>query len=303
MKSNFKKYSKISNRERYAEITDRLVQSIMNYVNGDTEYPPWIRPWKTLGPLRNPVTGSTYRGFNIVILSTQPYDDPRWVTAAGAKKLNGHIKKGEKVTYIRYYSSYSLRKDDEEEDGKIGHVVKFFPVFNVEQCNDLKLDPIITGEYPSWEEHGKAEKMISLAGPSISFGGSKASYSPMLDVIKMPEKNQFSDESKYYATFMHELIHSTGHKKRENRDLSTVFGSKEYAFEELIAEFGAAFLCSDLKIDGYVQHAEYLRSWLKKLGNDPNQLLQASQLASRAAFFLCEKSGNNNSDGTKNHVV
>ncbi|MBE1043241.1 DNA primase, partial [Escherichia coli] len=46
----------------------------------------------------------------------------------------------------------------------------------------------------------------------------------------------------------HELVHSTGHATRLNREGITSSSRKRgdpvYAFEELVAELGSAFLCA-----------------------------------------------------------
>jgi antirestriction protein ArdC len=49
-----------------------------------------------------------------------------------------------------------------------------------------------------------------------------------------------------------------------NRDLSGSFGSRKYAFEELVAEMNAAFCCASLGIVPTVRHADYLGSWIQK---------------------------------------
>lgn len=41
-----------------------------------------------------------------------------------------------------------------------------------------------------------------------------------------------------------------------------------YAFEELIAEMGSAFLCAQLGVFGEVQHDSYVDHWLKVLKSD-----------------------------------
>jgi antirestriction protein ArdC len=41
----------------------------------------------------------------------------------------------------------------------------------------------------------------------------------------------------------HEHIHLTGHKTRLDRDLKSRFDQDAYAFEELVAEIGAAMTC------------------------------------------------------------
>jgi antirestriction protein ArdC len=57
--------------------------------------------------------------------------------------------------------------------------------------------------------------------------------------------------------------HASGHSSRLNRDLTGSFGSKKYAFEELIAEISAAYLCASLNITPTVRHADYIGSWLE----------------------------------------
>ena len=62
----------------------------------------------------------------------------------------------------------------------------------------------------------------------------------------MPPKFAFDDAGEWYSTLLHELSHSTGHPKRLNRETITQtarFGSPTYSREELVAEFGAAYLC------------------------------------------------------------
>lgn len=75
----------------------------------------------------------------------------------------------------------------------------------------------------------------------------------------------------------HEMIHSTGHESRLNRETRMVseFGSKEYAREELVAELGSVFLQSKLsKARGRAldNHSAYINSWIEILKNDPNEL-------------------------------
>ncbi|PSU40841.1 DNA primase, partial [Photobacterium frigidiphilum] len=95
--------------------------------------------------------------------------------------------------------------------------------------------------------------------------------------------------SDYYATAMHELTHWSGHKSRLDRDLKNSFGSKDYAFEELVAELGAAFCCADLDVFGKVLHEDYIAGWLKKLNDDKRFIFKAASLASKAHAFLLNK--------------
>lgn len=88
---------------------------------------------------------------------------------------------------------------------------------------------------------------------------------------------------------MHELVHWSGAKSRLNREMKGKFGSEDYAFEELIAELGSAFLMADLGIVGEVQHESYIASWLKALRNDKRYIFKAASAASKAHRYLMDK--------------
>ena len=87
---------------------------------------------------------------------------------------------------------------------------------------------------------------------------------------------------------MHELTHWTGHTSRLARDFSGRFGDEAYAFEELIAELGAAFTCAEIGIAPATLegHAGYIQSWLKVLKNDKRAIFTAASQASKAHQFL-----------------
>ena len=78
---------------------------------------------------------------------------------------------------------------------------------------------------------------------------------------------------------------------RLGRDFSGRFGSDAYAFEELIAEMGSAFLCASCRVDGALQHTEYLASWLKVLKADKYAIFTAARESQKAASYLLERAG------------
>ena len=128
--------------------------------------------------------------------------------------------------------------------------------------------------------------MVMNTGANIKHGGNSAYYRPSEDYINMPIKSDFNDEAGYYATLLHELTHWSGFEKRLNRELGNKFGSPKYAFEELVAELGAAFLCQDFKIQGELRHSGYIESWLKCLKDNPNAIFKAAALAQKAADYI-----------------
>src|SRR3546814_16326919 len=76
--------------------------------------------------------------------------------------------------------------------------------------------------------------------------------------------------------------HASGHHSRLNRDLTGAFGTKKYAFEELVAEMNAAFCCASLGIVPTVRHADYIGSWLEVLREGNRAIVRAASQASQA---------------------
>jgi antirestriction protein ArdC len=73
-----------------------------------------------------------------------------------------------------------------------------------------------------------------------------------------------------------------------DRDFSGVrFGSEAYAFEELVAELGQAFLCAQMGIPHEkLQHASYIQSWLKVLKDDKKAIFTASSQARQSNEWI-----------------
>jgi len=59
--------------------------------------------------------------------------------------------------------------------------------------------------------------------------------------------------------------------------------------EELVAELGAAFLCAHCHLDGRLQHASYISSWLDVLRRDKRAVFVAAAQAQKAADYLLTK--------------
>ena len=96
----------------------------------------------------------------------------------------------------------------------------------------------------------------------------------------------------FAATLAHELIHSTGHSGRLDRfranDKRFPDSEKDsYAFEELVAELGAAMVCAELGIlSDDLQHESYIDHWLQHLKRNKTMIFSAATLASTAQNYL-----------------
>lgn len=121
-------------------------------------------------------------------------------------------------------------------------------------------------------------------------GGNSAYYHPVADSITMPAFADFESGNAFYATLGHECVHSAGHTSRLNRESLYQYGkSKEIrAFEELIAEIGAAFLCAQLGMEPTERedHAAYVASWLKCLRGEKRAIFRAATAAQAASELI-----------------
>lgn len=246
---------------------------------------PWTRPWKNgnkggVMP-HNAVTNRPYSGINILILWGRGYQSQGWLTYKQAQAAGAQVKKGEKGTRVVFSSPLMVKdKDDETKERKIW-LLKSFTVFNTEQIDGLTEEEEDTT--PPETRHKAAHAFIEATGAKIRHGGDRACYSPATDVITLPPLSAFQDEENYLATATHELVHWTG--TRLDRKCGRR-GTQDYAFEELVAELGSAFLCAELHITGELQHASYIASWVLLLKHDPRALFRAASQASKAVEYI-----------------
>lgn len=256
---------------------------------------PWVRPWKSASPLpKNVISERSYRGVNILLLwgaaAERGYDNPGWLTFRQARALGGSVKHGEKATAIVYAAKATktaMNESGEEVENDI-RFLKFYSVFNVAQTSGLP--ERYYGHLPAkplGQRLVHIELFLKRIGATVRHGGDQAYYSPAEDRIVLPARDDFESLRHYYATSLHEHVHYSGHPKRLKRDLTGRFGTRSYAGEELVAELGAAFLCSKFAIEGELRHAAYIASWLELLKDDSRAIFTAASAASKAADYLC----------------
>ncbi|HGG2528959.1 DUF1738 domain-containing protein [Escherichia albertii] len=303
--------NKTPERDLYQLVTDRVVTAIENGV------PPWKRPWHSarngagepeMMPV-NALTGKPYTGVNVLLLwltaDEAGYASNHWLTYRQAQQLGGHVRKGEVATLAVIYKDWKRPAVDEhgnrltDSEGEplmeTVPVLKANPLFNVGQCDGLPEHLMVKAEgradvLPADTISERVLPVLNGSGVSVSsLPQDRAFYRPDTDRIVMPLSSQFDSVADYWTTLLHELVHSTGHEKRLRRaGISSFAGRKspEYAFEELIAEMGSAFLCAHLGIAGDVQHESYIDGWLNVLKSDKKALFRACRQAREASEYL-----------------
>ena len=219
--------------------------------------------------------------------SEHGFSDSRWMTYKQAQAEGGQVRKGEHGTTAIFYTTLEKENDDGETD--YIPMLKTFTVFNVEQIDSLPLSDEAVFPAETFEPLPQVEALFRNSGATIIEKGQNAFFAPSTDEIRLPERCLFTDAANFYATGLHELVHWSGAKSRLNREMKGKFGSEGYAFEELIAELGSAFLMADLGIVGEVQHESYIASWLKALKNDKRFIFKAASAASKAHRYLMDK--------------
>lgn len=276
----------------YQQVTDRIIAEL------EKGAAPWVKRWTADGTAdRNLITGKPYRGINRMLLGMSGYDSPYWATFKQWQEKGGKVRKGEKATHIVFFkpvrgiaeSTEGGTEGDEGATNKGYCVIRGYCVFNAAQVDGAELPAPITQPAPEHERHAMTERTLQASGARIEHGGDAAFYVPSADYIKLPHLSAFTGPAEYYATALHELTHWTGHKSRLDRNLQAgKFGNPAYAFEELVAEMGAAFLCADHGIQGELRHAGYIQSWLKACRDNDRAIFKAAALAQNAADYVMQ---------------
>lgn len=275
---------------------DKVTQGLMDRMEAGIV--PWSVPWskfKGMG-FQNGHTRREYNGINVFLLAISGYSDPRWFTFNQiAKEYKGsYVRKGEKANPIAYFDWREREVTDAETGEK-----------SIERYPLLKTIYVFNYEQIQWSENGKHPKPVEIppeatfdvdadikafldgTGASINHGGNDAYFVPGVDRVQVPALGQFASADKYYCVMFHELTHWTGGKARLNRDQHGRFGNADYAFEELVAELGAAFLCARFGVDNDgANSAAYLQSWCKCLKDHKRALFSAAKLAREAVEYL-----------------
>ncbi len=280
----------------YDEITDKIICEL------EAGRAPWVQPWGTatakaqLSLPKNASTDRSYSGVNILLLwgSTieHGFTGQSWLTFRQAQSLGGHVRKGERGTTVVYADRFvpSDEKRRAAEAGDEARAIPFlkrFTVFNTDQCDGLP-DDIATAAPPPPPGliEPTVEALIKATGIAFHISGDRAFYAPAEDYVQVPPPQAYFEPINWHRTALHELGHATGHRSRLNRDQSGSFGTKKYAFEELVAELAAAFGCASLGIAPTVRHSDYIGSWLEVLREDNRAIVRAASQASKAADYL-----------------
>ena len=281
----------------------------------------WRKEWTGIGggAPHNGITKANYRGCNAfwlqLVAMMKGYSDPRWVTMVQIMDKNEkyhpkekwHLKAGSKATYVEYWYPYDTREkqaltwdqyNQKLKDGRTPEEfylsTKYIAVFNANEVEGMP--ELAISQNTDIEIDDLVKTLSANMGVEILLdGGDQAYYSPHQDQIHLPSPGSFENEYAFNSTALHELSHSTGHPSRLNRPQTGMFGTSQYAYEELVAEMCSCFMGYDLNENALPSHIEnhkaYIQSWVQSIREKPDTLIRAIKDAQGAANYMDWKAG------------
>lgn len=302
MKTKVKKQQHV---DVYQMVTDRVLEQIEQGII------PWHKPWNAATLSEDALAISytsrkPYSFLNQMLLGR----NGEWLTFNQVKERGGNIKKGAHAGIVVFYKKIQVKKTKRVKDAEGNEfdkevsstipVLKHYPVFHIDDCEGIeskikveekpkesKVQPIKRAE-KIVRDYLKAQPLLKLHNDRPS---NRAYYTPMWDEITVPMLSQYKEKEEYYSTLFHEMVHSTGHSTRLNREegMGNKFASHAYSREELVAELGSAMLCTNIKIDtevAFKNSVAYIKSWASKLREDTKAIVWAASRAEKAARYI-----------------
>ena len=279
----------------YQSITERIIRAL------ESGAIPWQFPWEREPGGAAPAnlsTGRAYRGINTLLLNLaamrEGYCRNRWLTYQQARSVGAHVRRGETGTSIVFFKLLEVDgagrscAANNAPTTKMVPLLRSFTVFNADQVENLPPALMAPEPAPDWSPVEQAERLLAGSGAAIRHGGDQAFYRPSDDVIQLPARHAFPKAEGYYGVALHELTHWTAHPTRCNRPMQGRQHLTAYAFEELVAEMGSAFLCGHCGLNAELQHAGYIAHWLQALRHDKRLVFTAASMAQKAADFVLD---------------
>ena len=215
--------------------------------------------------------------------------------------LGGKVKKGEHGVPIVFFTEWDkvqkCRPNAESEREDIVRVMRYYLVFDIAtQVEGISPRRVIKTkentplvQIDTYVKKFAEETNLKLEIGKVSGAGS---YSPSQHTVSVAGLQYYDSPEAYYSTLFHECIHSTA--EALGRDISgNFFGNKNYSEEEIVAQCGAMILCQRFGIHDIPckNSLEYLRSWSKKLRENPSWLSKGISKATKAVTYFLEKAG------------
>jgi antirestriction protein ArdC len=280
----------------YASVTEKIAAAIE--AGAGSFMMPWHAGIAPIAMPLNAVTSAPYRGINVIALwaeaAVKRYVTGYWASYRQWQDIGAQVRRNERGATIVFFKKVEKGDDEALDEEQPRFVARAYRVFNSYQVDGWQLP--LPEKKSQIQTNKQIEAFVKATGADVRYGGLVACYRHDLDCIEMPAPERFvgtdtsSPTESYYAVLLHELTHLSGAPHRLNRVFGRRYGDEAYAFEELVAELGSAFLCSIFGItnEPRYDHAAYVSSWLDILGSDNKAIFQAASHAQKAVEYLTQ---------------
>ena len=274
----------------YEIITEKIIERVEAMIeNGETAN--WLCPWQRLGLPKSYISEKAYSGINLWLLESGYY--LTWNQYLDIKKKNPDVslKKGSKSHLCVYFNYNEVENEETGETKKVPYL-KYYRLFESGDFENLPpKDKLIDYEHG---EHADIDDFMSAYAKNADVRSTvkksdKAYYSPLFDEIVIPQPSMYPDFNNYVAVLAHEIIHSSGSKKRLDRIKDDFCEEETYSKEELIAQLGSSLLCFLLGYDTAEtvnNDVNYIRGWLSHLKDNTRELVSAAAKAQQAVDYV-----------------
>lgn len=282
------------------ELREQVTQKLITLME-TTRDRPWRRPWNfgpNVGVPTSAATRLPYRGGNAIWLDLTSmlsgYKSKNWNTYQNWNKLGIHPKQGSKATWGFFYGKFGKETEDENGDKSVKWMpaIKTFCVFNAEQCHGDRIKEFLIDEEGTvaYEaNYDQFDELIERHEITVKSDKLAACHVSGIGEIHMPKRGYFKSAAEYYATLAHEMCHWCERKALDDHSRKT---KEDYAFYELVAEIGSAYLLRELGLPAVETErvaensAIYLTGWLKSMRNDTSYIFKAASRAGKIVDYL-----------------
>ena len=273
----------------YQIVTGRIIKEL------EKGLIPWRKPWidiRLQSGAYNRVSKKPYSLMNQMLLGLEG----EYATYKQWNALGGTLKENARSEIVVFWKMQVIQ--EEKENGEIEEkqipFLRYYRVFHISQIDGI--EPLPKPEIPQVEGIKAGDQLIEeyASREKIQIKetiSNEAFYNPRKDMIVIPQKGQFQEINEFYSTIFHEMVHSTGHSTRLNRDTmgKASFGTNLYSREELVAETGSAMLMNIVGIETpgtFNNSAAYIQSWITHLQQDEKLIVTASAKAEKAVRYI-----------------
>lgn len=278
----------------YEIVKETLLAKMEKMENGEIEG-KWVKPWslRRVRPM-NWKSQRPYSGANLWLLDGQGSEFLTFqqIKELHSKDSNVKLRKGSKGNMVIFFKM--VDKENEQNEIKQLPVLRYYHVYSLDDIDGLELRrPVATYEHNPEEAETQLNNALTdyFGRDGIPVRMTKSDgcyYTPAEHSITIPQERYFKHFNRYLSSLAHEAVHSTAAKL--NRTVSFDRDNPDYAFEELVAEFGASLLLASFGVADELatdNNAAYIRSWLKHIKDMPShKIISAMNKAQKAVDYI-----------------